>query len=918
MNPNDTQSDLLAGLPAMPALHADAKWGVIARAHLEEVKAILFERHLQGASGQAIVDSYTAVIDRLLCTLYFAASAAYAERFSRLAQRSAVIAQGGYGRAELNPGSDIDLLFLCERSHGAYVENVAERIMYTLWDTGLQVGNAMRSVKECVRLAGSDLKVKTALLDARFLCGDEGLYGTFAIAMDNDVLKRGNDRFFKEKLMESDERHARYGDSVYLLEPHLKEGEGGLRDLHTALWMAKVKFKTNKLGELVQKSVITKRESEEIEGARDFLFRVRNGLHFITGQHQDQLRFEYQERIAADLGFKDAGESDAIEVFMRQYYLHAATIGRFGAEIIERCLGRRQPYSFMARFSRREIRVGVTISGGVLSLNGSSALHDDPSNLIRVFHDAQRHGVQISNATKRLLRGHLDIIDGERRRDPGLIEAFFDVLRENERVYDTLLTMHDAGVLGAFLPEFDHLLCMVRRDHSHIYTVDQHSLRGVEELEQLRAGVHKDMVPLLTQVMREIDGVDIVYLSMILHDIGKGHGSKHSERGAELIPAIAERLQLNEDDTAQLRFLVAHHLTMSQLAQGRDIHDQKLIVDFARMVDTPDNLKKLYVLTFADMRAVGPRIWNNWHDMLMKELFLQTLDVLERGEFSVEEHAKRVRRVKRRISQEVPVPTPATEAFLRDMPDRYFLGTAEESIIHHLELVAVLNGTRLVSEVRHSPQRGFSEFTVVTADRPGLFAILTGLLLAHGMNILSASINTSLSGLAVDIFRISHDEQPDVAMRADRWERLRETLGRVLAGQEDIRQLVAQAQPSALLRRRVGPRIREAVAIDNDVSDRFTVLDVYSYDRVGLLFVIADALYRLDLSVHLAKITTHVGHVLDVFYVTDSAGHKVVDSARLEHIERELLACLSAHRAEEGADEVRGESKESAAVGAVA
>jgi [protein-PII] uridylyltransferase len=892
-------SDPLAGLPAPPVFTAGAKWGASARHHLEEVKTILFERHRAQASGQEIVDAYTAVVDRLLCALFHAASEAYAERFTRLAQRCAVIAQGGYGRAELNPCSDIDLLFLCERSRGAYIENVAERILYTLWDTGLQVGNAMRSVKECVRLAATDLKVKTALLDARFLCGDESLHQTFALAMDNDVLKRGADRFFKEKLAESRERHARYGDSVYLLEPHLKEGEGGLRDLHTALWMAKVKFKTNKLGELVQKSVITERESQDIEQARDFLFRVRNGLHFITGQHQDQLRFEYQERIAADLGFADSGESHGVEAFMRRYYLAAATVGRFGAEIIERCIARPPTYRFMARFNRREIRPGVIIAGGAVSLNSSSALHEDPSNLIRLFHDAQRHGLPISNATKRLLRGHLDILDDEHRRDPRLVRAFFDILSENERVYETLLEMHDAGVLGAFLPEFGHLLCMVRRDHSHIYTVDQHSLRGVEELEQLRAGAHKEQYPLLTEVMREIDGVHIVYLSMVLHDIGKGHGSRHSERGANMIPAVAERLNLNEDDTALLRFLVAQHLSMSQLAQGRDIHDQKLIVDFARQVDNVDNLKKLYVLTFADMRAVGPRIWNSWHDMLMKELFLQTLDVLERGEFAVEEHNERLGRVKKRIAASLKVTSTDTERFLRDMPDRYFLGTAEESIAHHLDLVAALNGTRFVSEVKHSPQRGFSEFTVVTADRPGLFAILTGVLLAHGMNILSASINTSLSGLAVDIFRISHDEQPDVAMRADRWERVHDVLGRVLAGQENVRDLVATAQTGRLLRRRAGPRVREAVAIDNDVSDRFTVLDIYSHDRVGLLFAVADTLYRLDLSVHLAKITTHVGHVLDVFYVTDSAGRKVVEQRRLQKIAEELLACLRAQRGED-------------------
>ncbi|OFV87799.1 MAG: [protein-PII] uridylyltransferase, partial [Acidobacteria bacterium RBG_16_68_9] len=861
-------------LAGLGALVLDGAWGRQVRDYLARAKAILFEQHLAGATGLAVVESYTRAVDHVIRALFTAARASYQERFALLDQRCTLVAQGGYGRGELNPCSDIDLLFLYPHRRDRYVDTVTEKLLYALWDTGVTLGHAVRNVRDCVRLAAHDFKVKTALLDARYVAGDAGLYTEFAAAMETEVLKRQATRFFRDKLAENEERHRRYGDSVYLVEPHLKEGEGGLRDLHTAMWLAKVKFKTNSVAELVQKGIVTEGERREIEAARDFLWRVRNGLHFLSGQHMDQLTFEYQERIAADFGYRDDATAKGVERFMRDYYLHAATVNRFSEEIIARCVERPTSYRFIGRFVGREIRPGVRVAAEQVAVGDPAAFRADPSLLVRVLADAQRHGLPIGNATRRLIRENAALLADDRVRcTPPVVAAFFDVLGWKTGVYDALNEMHKLGVLGALLPEFGNLLCMAQYDRTHLYTVDEHSLRGVRILEGLRAGAYKQESPLLTEVMRDEDRVEILYLAMLFHDSGKGQGGDHSNRGAEHVCRVAQRLGLHADEATQLEFLVRQHLTMSHLATRRDLHDEKLILDFAKMVGSLPTLRKLYLLTFADMRATNPKLWNSWHDMLLGELYVRTLAVFELGEFAAPDEGLRARRIRQRVADAIGhLAGPPLAAFLADMPDRYFLSVPESDIPRHVTLVRRYAEEPVVTHVMHFPEREFSEFTVVTRDQPGLFAKLTGVLTAHGMNIVGAHITTSDRGMALDVFRVSHLGRAVIARSDDRWEQIQVTAGRVVGGGLDVEELVAKARRPSSLPEKVVPRVGTRVEVDNDVSEHFTVLDVYTQDRVGVLFAITNTLYHLDLSIHLAKITTNVDQVLDVFYVTDIDG----------------------------------------------
>ncbi len=869
----------------------------LARNYIQKARQLLFERHRAGGGGMEIVAAYTTVMDYLIHFLFTTVSDDFIRRFPAQNQQCAVIAQGGYGRGELNPQSDIDLCFLYSWKVSPYVESVTEKLLYTLWDAGLQVGSAVRTVSESIRLAETDMKVKTTILDSRFLCGDYSLYGEFERSFEKRLIKKRAHQFIKEKLEESRLRHANYGGSVYLLEPEVKEGEGGLRDIHTARWIGRICLNARDFDALAVNGVITVDEVAALKESQDFLLRVRNELHFSTGKHHDQLTFEEQEKISHALGFEGEGTLKGVEVFMRSYYLHASRVSRLTSLVAQRLTDSARSFFNGRSVFAKTLREGVRLSKGELALTKPEIFRSNPGNLIRIFADAQKSRCDLSHEARSLVRAHLDLIDDTFRRSAAANLPFFEILKWKERVYESLSDMHRSGVLGALIPEFGRLLCMVLHDAYHIYTVDQHSLRLIKEIEELKGGAYQDSLPLLTQLAREADKIELLYLGLMFHDIGKGFGGGHSEIGANMIMPIARRMRLNVDDATLVEFLVRHHLLMTHTAFRRDLEDERTIRSFAETMGTSNNLKMLYLLTFADVKGVGPDIWNPWKASLLGELYIKALDVLEemeKGGFERRDASAVLHRIQGRIRTELSrvYPVAKIDRFIATMPERYFFTTSEAEIVEHFALMDEFAGQGAEISVKHFPEKDCSSVVVCTTDRPGLFAAITGVFAALRLDILNARIFTSDDGRALDVFRISHHGKSETVMSEAKWSKFRSHLEGVLEGKTDVARLVAASGGSLLLQKR-RPTVATVIQIDNEASEDFTIVEVFTADRIGVLFTITYALHHLGLSIHVAKISTNVDQVADVFYVADEFGGKISDTERLEEIKKVLYFNLA-------------------------
>jgi [protein-PII] uridylyltransferase len=794
------------GLAGSPAERADRRRRLrleLLRQHLASNVDFLRAAHLGGASGQQSVQAYAAFMDGFLETL-FRLAAGDARQEGAAAAPLVLVALGGYGRGELHPLSDLDLMIIYDGEMGPYVQRVTQGILYALWDLGLQVGHAVRSLPDCLAMARTDFPSRTSMQQARFLVGDRRLFNRFRKVLAENVYQKDFAQFLETMLAERDQRYRKFGGSPYIGEPNVKESAGGLRDIHEAMWLASTKFGTRTLRELLDKRLITDREQKATDEALTFLWRVRNELHFLSGHKNDVLSRDVQPQVAKNFGYAADEVSLAVEKFMRDYYLHARVIHRVSRRLIARCretLGRRG--AVQRKLRQEALADGLVVIDENIHLvhPDGRAFREEPLRLMKVFWHGHRLGLDLGIDVERAIEGSLDLVDESFQRSPEVRDLFLSICRSWGRVATTLSEMHELGFLGRYLPEWGPLTCLVQYDVYHKFTADQHSLLATEHLEALAPGQSAESEG-LARVVNDVERSDLLMMGMLLHDIGKGKGHGHVAKGIPLIEALTARLGLPAEDADKVVFLVAHHLTMSHMAQRRDIDDPKTVEALVDVCRTPERLRMLYVLTAADMRAVGPGVMTGWQAQILGELYSRTLMRLTGGQVEPPSRDLVAARVWEAMQHEGS--RRALTAHLAMLSERYLVTTSPQRIACHVRLVERLEEDPVATELFHHPDLDSSELVIATRDVPGLFSLIAGTLAAHGINVLSAQIHTRADGVAIDTFQVNDPLGEPVTEEA-RWRRTVEALRRVIVGDETVEALLARRRPRRSLDRRRSP-----------------------------------------------------------------------------------------------------------------
>jgi [protein-PII] uridylyltransferase len=869
--------------------------GASVRAYLGGVREHLAALQGAGERGSVVNVTNSDAHDRLIRRLYeVAESSHHAAEGLDAPERFAVLAVGGYARREMSIASDVDLLFLVEdEGASAFARRALEIIQYALWDANVALGSALRSIDECIALGQRDETACTTLLGARFLAGDASLFHALGRAVRERLIPDVA-AFVEGQRNAMARRHERFGESLYLLQPNLKEGTGGLRDYHCAYWAARAAEPlVREASDFLHAGLLTPSEAAELAEALDFLWRTRNQLHLEAGRKLDQMSFELQERMARAFGYPDDGVGLPVERFMRDYYRHARVVQSLSEIVIEQCLARARPPA--APPETVPVEEGFRRAPDHLEIPHAAHLRERPVRLLLAFAVAQDEEVPLSRTARRFVRENLGLIDDAFRRDPEASAAFLRILSSPNRVMRTLMAMNEAGLLGRYLPEWDHIVCRWQHVIYHTYTVDVHSIFLVEELRRLWKGKYERALPELTELVRSAADLPALYLGCLLHDIGKGRSGDHSLAGVELARQLLARLGLPAEQCERILFLVRHHLTMSHVAHRRDLSDPKVIVEFARVCGDRQNLHNLYLATFADTRASSSTAWTEWRGELLRELFERTSEFLESGDDDPERAAElahaRVERRKDTARAELRALGAAEsriDQFFGMMPQRYFVSHAPRQIARHgLVLFSMRNDRRFASAVRELRSE-LSEFILWTGDQHGLFADVAGSLTATGINIIGSHVYTTRTGLALEVYRVTTPAGSEQDRR-ERWERLEQVLEKVLARQQAVGELIAQR------RRPVGearpPLVSSPLVwIRNDVSDFYTVIDVTADDRLGLLYDLTRTLSEHGLEIYVSKATTVLDQVADTFYVKSAEQKRLTDPAAIIALRDALIA----------------------------
>jgi [protein-PII] uridylyltransferase len=826
----------------------------------------------QGISGYALVRKHSDFIDHHLAG-NFKKSVPAKDGF-------ALVALGGYGRQELYPFSDIDLMLLYDPAHKDELNSLVEAIFYPLWDTGLEVGHAVRTPEECMADAAEDFFFRVAMLDARLIAGSVSLFSQLTEMYKDAYIEGKRQEFLDDMLEQRVMRENQYGRHTYLLEPHIKESCGGFRDIQSMVWTAHVIFGLKDLAALHEAGLLSREELNRFEQAQDYLIRIRNRLHYVSGRKNDQLFFEHQEEMAQAFGFTNEKDMLAVEHFMREVYGHMQTIsvitGLFFEHVEEVLGGEDGPEA------ARILEPGIEVRHNKIHLSNTELIRSRPKLFMRLFYQSARKAKPLHFRTRKIITANLHLVDDKLRYSRRNAKLFLAILAASQP-FRVLEEMLDTGFLTTYIPELAKVESLAQHDVYHVFTVDRHLLQTIGELEKLKEEEAEEEA----SIYRVVSSPHILFLAGMLHDVGKGFGHGHADRGADLAHQIGERIGLEADELETLDFLVRNHLFLSHTAQRRDLEDEELVMRCARRVNTEENLAMLYLLTIADARATGPTVWNDWKAALLLELYLKLALLLARKDLSEQEQTRGAELGAQWIREKVSALLPDADKMNFDLfSEDYLLSFPPEVIVQHVTLAKKLAKQEFL--FCHEESRDSWSILVMTKDRPGLLARIFGVLALQNLNVLAAKIFTWADGTAVDTIEVSSaiEETYD----GHDWEAMESELHLAIYQRLGLEhRLSRKLAPMRSRPQGVQQRLAAKVTIDNKASELYSVIEVFSEDRIGILYDITKTLSDFGISIYRARIGTKADQIVDVFYVLDHDGKKIEDPAFKNELQQGLL-----------------------------
>ena len=805
----------------------------------------------------------------------------------------AIIAQGGYGREEQCIHSDVDLLFLFKKKVPAEAEGLIQEMVYPLWDIGLDVGYATRSVKESISLASRDFEILTPMLDARFICGWSLIFSELMEQVRKKIIGKKSRTIINWLVEKNNARHLQFGDSAHLLEPNLKEGRGGLRDYHTMLWIGQIEMNIKQPRDLEYFGLLSHEEFQTLSRSLSFIWKVRNRIHHLCGRKCDQLNFENQIKLADAMNYKEMNGQQPVERFLgelhgRMEFLknqHLMFLHELGLDKKRR---RQKKSQKLTRVDGLEV-----IKWGMLNFEAPEKIVESPVLLMKIFEESARLKIPLSAEAKRLVKDFLSQVTARFRKSKTIVKSFERILAAPAPKFNVLNEMLNTGFLVRFIPEFRNIINRIQYDEYHLYPVDKHLLRTVKTVKNFGTTKDNSLEPLCGQIYSELKNKTPLLWAALLHDIGKGQTEEgHAESGAAMIKKLLNRKGLASDVVDSVAFLALEHLFLIKTATRRDIYDEETAIIAARRVKDIERLKMLYLLTIADSISTGPMAWNQWTAALLRDFFLKVLNVLEKGELATTEAVEIVEQKKVHIIEAAgsKKAKKQTAALIDVMSPRYLLYTPPADMTEHIKLYDRLGDSEFIWDIRHSADADTRTVTICAKDRPGLISRIAGVFTLHNIDILDVQVFTWRNGIALDIFKVK--PPPDKIMEDEKWQRAENKLGQALSDGVNLGPALKRKVP---IFGQFGQRVSRKphrIRVDNTSSSFFTIIEVFTYDFSGLLFSITDALFQCGLNIWVAKIATKADQVVDVFYVWDLNGQKIDEPDQVAEIKAAILGRL--------------------------